>query len=412
MNIALADVQSMNPSAGGLVTEAGSINGESGDGQFLDMLSRQLNQHVKLPPQVEYPQVIDLEELLSGDVLHGETPGSALDVVEIPSEGLKQLIPDPAMETVTPEAVPSTVLKPVEVLVEETVGNALPAGGNALPPESGSVSKPLQVMSTISSNDISSEHKQTVKSVPVGMRGIVNTDTEKRDSIKLSELRVTDPALSLRSTEPGLPLKTEFQSEMLNARAGELQGIQTNLTDIAELSKGQNRLQNPTAMLQPHTTQQNTAMLPTSLETLGVSNSRDTAALGSGVGERVHWMINQKLNTATIRLDPPMLGRLEVHIQVNDDVTNVTINTQHAQTRDLIDNASFRLRDYLQENGYQNVNVDVSHQQEQQQHASQQATGDSDHPDSENVSKQGTESNDENQLLQFVSSDSVVDYFA
>jgi flagellar hook-length control protein FliK len=62
-----------------------------------------------------------------------------------------------------------------------------------------------------------------------------------------------------------------------------------------------------------------------------------------------------------------MLGKLDVQVRVADVATTITIQTQNAQTREMIESASVRLRDLLQENGYQNVNVDVSQRQDQQQ---------------------------------------------
>ncbi len=114
---------------------------------------------------------------------------------------------------------------------------------------------------------------------------------------------------------------------------------------------------------------------PTHLETLTLARNPDSTELGSGLSERVNWMINQKQNTANIRLDPPFLGKLDVQIKLADDATTVIFQTQHAQTRDLIEAASVRLRDFLQESGYQNVNVDVSQRQDQQQARSQTNPG-------------------------------------
>lgn len=114
---------------------------------------------------------------------------------------------------------------------------------------------------------------------------------------------------------------------------------------------------------------------PTHLETLTLARNADSTELGNGLSERVNWMINQKQNTATIRLDPPLLGKLDVQIKIADDATTVLFHTQHAQTRDLIESASLRLRDFLQESGYQNVNVDVSQRQDQQQARSQTSFG-------------------------------------
>jgi len=113
--------------------------------------------------------------------------------------------------------------------------------------------------------------------------------------------------------------------------------------------------------------------LPPLLDSMSLARTAEAAEWGDGLGERVNWMINQKQNSATIRLDPPMLGKLDVQVKIVDDATTITIQTQHAQTRELIETASVRLRDHLQENGFQNVNVDVSQRQDQQQGRAQNA---------------------------------------
>ena len=119
------------------------------------------------------------------------------------------------------------------------------------------------------------------------------------------------------------------------------------------------------------------APLTVPLEIPGLARGADTADWGNAVGERVSWMINHKQNSASIRLDPPVLGKLDVQVRVSDDATTITIQTQHAQTRDLIDAASLRLRDYLQESGFQNVNVDVSQRQDQPQGRAQSSSPES-----------------------------------
>ena len=105
-----------------------------------------------------------------------------------------------------------------------------------------------------------------------------------------------------------------------------------------------------------------------------------------------------------------MLGKMDIQIQVKDDVTNVTINTQHAQTRDMVDGASQRLRELLQDAGYQNVNVDVSHQSDQQKNDAQfMANSDSnDGLDSGSVS----DADELPMTAQVTLSNSLVDYFA
>lgn len=113
--------------------------------------------------------------------------------------------------------------------------------------------------------------------------------------------------------------------------------------------------------------------LPPHLESLALPRQAGAADWGNGLGERVGWMIDRRQNSATIRLDPPMLGKLDVQVRVADDATTITIQAQHAPTRELIEASATRLREFLQESGFQNVNVDVSQRQDQQQARAQVA---------------------------------------
>jgi flagellar hook-length control protein FliK len=150
---------------------------------------------------------------------------------------------------------------------------------------------------------------------------------------------------------------------------------------------------------------------PTHLETLTLARNADSTELGSGLSERVNWMINQKQNTATIRLDPPMLGKLDVQIKIADDATTVVFQTQHAQTRDLIESAAVRLRDFLQESGFQNVNVDVSQRQDQQQ-ARAQTSLDPDADQQDESHQDADFANQQRDAASYFIGDGIVDTFA
>jgi flagellar hook-length control protein FliK len=150
--------------------------------------------------------------------------------------------------------------------------------------------------------------------------------------------------------------------------------------------------------------------LPPQLESMNLTRNADANEWSNGLSERINWMINQKQNTATIRLDPPALGKLDVQIKIVDEATMITIQAQTAQTRDLIDSASIRLRDFLQESGYQNVNVDVSQRQDQQQARSQApANG---NPDQDENSGQEQAAEHQQQQDSYFSGEGLVDTFA
>lgn len=156
---------------------------------------------------------------------------------------------------------------------------------------------------------------------------------------------------------------------------------------------------------------QSSSALPPHLETLVLPRNADSTEWANGLSERVNWMINQKQNTATIRLDPPLLGKLDVHVKIADDATTVSFLTQHAHTRELIDTASVRLRDFLQESGYQNVNVDVSQRHDQQQARSNAAFDTEAEQQDESQQEQALEHRERDQASYFIG-EGIVDTFA
>ena len=151
--------------------------------------------------------------------------------------------------------------------------------------------------------------------------------------------------------------------------------------------------------------------LPPHLETLALPRNADSTDWGNGLSERINWMINQKQNTATIRLDPPLLGKLDVHVKIADDATTVSFLTQHAHARELIETASVRLRDFLQESGYQNVNVDVSQRHDQQQARSNAAFDTEAEQQDESGQEQALEHRERDQAGYFIG-EGIVDTFA
>ena len=152
-------------------------------------------------------------------------------------------------------------------------------------------------------------------------------------------------------------------------------------------------------------------VLPSTLQPLSLQPQAQASQWGEAIGERVSLLINHKLNHAEIRIDPPHLGKLDIQIQVKDDSAVVIIQTQHAQTRDLIDAASVRLRDYLQDAGYSSVDVNVSHrdQSEHQEGFSQQNSSSAD-TDVAGQDNDNSGNHDNEQVIQI--RDGMIDYFA
>lgn len=83
------------------------------------------------------------------------------------------------------------------------------------------------------------------------------------------------------------------------------------------------------------------------------------------VAERAAMMSLQKIQVAELQLDPPDLGSLHVKVTVNSDQqASVTFVSPHANVRDALDQSIVRLRDLLEQQGLDLVDVNVSDQQQ------------------------------------------------
>lgn len=78
------------------------------------------------------------------------------------------------------------------------------------------------------------------------------------------------------------------------------------------------------------------------------------------LSERVLWAAGQKLQSAEIRLNPPNLGPIEVRVQMQQDQAQVSFTAQHAVVREALEASMPRLREMLNANGFNLVDVDVS----------------------------------------------------
>jgi flagellar hook-length control protein FliK len=87
------------------------------------------------------------------------------------------------------------------------------------------------------------------------------------------------------------------------------------------------------------------------------------------LGERVHWLVTQRFQTAEIHLNPPELGPVEVRLSMDHDQAQIQFFSPHASVRDAIEAALPRLREMMGDGGVQLMNVDVGqHSAERQSH--------------------------------------------
>lgn len=79
-----------------------------------------------------------------------------------------------------------------------------------------------------------------------------------------------------------------------------------------------------------------------------------------GMGKQIMFMVNQNISSAEIRLNPAHLGPIEVLIDMSDDQVNVSMTSRHAVVREAMEQALPKLREMLDENGFNLADADIS----------------------------------------------------
>jgi flagellar hook-length control protein FliK len=91
------------------------------------------------------------------------------------------------------------------------------------------------------------------------------------------------------------------------------------------------------------------------------------------VGERVQWMVNQKVQWAELKLNPPHLGQLQVKVRMEGERAHIHFVAPLATVREALELALPRLRDMFAEGELNLGDVTVSHQGADQSGTEEQA---------------------------------------
>lgn len=82
--------------------------------------------------------------------------------------------------------------------------------------------------------------------------------------------------------------------------------------------------------------------------------------LVSALGDRLKMQVGQGVKEATVRLDPPELGRVDFSVRIDGDRVHVQINSNNAQVREMLAQQIDRLRgELLSDNSGSSVDVNV-----------------------------------------------------
>lgn len=100
---------------------------------------------------------------------------------------------------------------------------------------------------------------------------------------------------------------------------------------------------------------------------LDTEDSRWSQQLQRVLGERLQVQVKNQIQHATIRLDPPEMGKIDISLQIDSGRMQVQINASHAEVYRALQQTSNDLRQSLTEQNFVQVNVQVSSQSGGQQ---------------------------------------------
>ena len=103
-----------------------------------------------------------------------------------------------------------------------------------------------------------------------------------------------------------------------------------------------------------------TAQASGSVPTDRLSARVGTPAWDNQVGQKVIWMVGGADQSATLELNPPDLGPVQVVLNVSNDLASVTFSSQQLEVRQALENALPRLREMMSESGIALGNATVN----------------------------------------------------
>lgn len=133
-------------------------------------------------------------------------------------------------------------------------------------------------------------------------------------------------------------------------------------------------INNPLMAVTPHALL-NTISAPTSVASNALAPSVGSAAWGQALGEKIVWMTAGAQQTASLTLNPPNLGPLQIVLSVTNDQATASFFSAQPEVRHALEAALPKLREMMNDAGIQlgQATVGAGTQQQQQETANREA---------------------------------------
>lgn len=117
---------------------------------------------------------------------------------------------------------------------------------------------------------------------------------------------------------------------------------------------------NPTGNFLPASAVQN-------LPSLEVKAAVGKSGWNQGFSQQIAMMASNGIQQAKIKLNPAHLGPVEATVKLTAETAVVNLSSMHLTTKEAMESAIPRLKEMLNENGFSQVDVNVSHQDKKEQ---------------------------------------------
>jgi flagellar hook-length control protein FliK len=188
------------------------------------------------------------------------------------------------------------------------------------------------------------------------------------------------PAIDAGASKPGVDLRAAFGAANGAAAMGQAEAR----LDAAELSLQQAR---ESMLREPVATAALAQAQPAVMEAVQAAAAAEealsarvgTEAWEKQVGQKVVYMVGSEEQTASLTLNPPDLGPLQVVLSVTNDQASVTFSANQEEVRQALEDALPRLREMMSESGIAlgnaTVNAGMPDGRQAQEQAARQSRG-------------------------------------
>ena len=165
-----------------------------------------------------------------------------------------------------------------------------------------------------------------------------------------------EPGIDLRALDPG----KAAESAKLQVDTGDFAArLRDSTAQAAALKEPAPAAQALTSLASQASALQN-AQASGGVPTDRLSARVGTPAWDNQVGQKVIWMVGGADQSATLELNPPDLGPVQVVLNVSNDMASVTFSSQQLEVRQALENALPRLREMMSESGIALGNATVN----------------------------------------------------